>query len=120
MSSNKIDRLKEYSSSSLDLFIGQPPQPQQQQQTTTSEEPKDVATVKEDKKTKPQSKSQKKSTKMYSIKLPLDIIEKIDRYAFVNRQKKVDVIIDALNKHFNSKTGAEILEQYDILKGGKN
>lgn len=113
--SNKVDRLKEFSSSSLDLFIGTP-QPQSKQAT---EEPKKSVEVKTEVKTQPQSKQQKKQTKMYSIKLPLDMIDKIDRYAFVNRQNKVDVIIDALNKHFNSKTGEEILSQYDSLKGGK-
>ena len=113
--SNKIDRLKEYSSSSFDLFIGT--QPQQQKQAT--EEVKKSVEVKTEVKPQQQKKKQKTQTKMYSIKLPLDIIDKIDRYAFVNRQNKVDVVLDALNKHFNSKTGEEILAQYDILKGSK-
>ena len=44
------------------------------------------------------------------------IIEKIDKYAYVERETKQDTIIRAFEKFFNSKEVKEILSQYDSIK----
>lgn len=62
-------------------------------------------------------KKEKKETKqMLSFRLPIGLIEKIDKYSYVARENKQDVIIKGLEKFFDSKESKDILSQYDEIK----
>lgn len=64
--------------------------------------------------------SKKTSTmKMLSFRIPQEIIDNIDKYAYVQRMKKQDLIIMCFESFFNDNKAQEILKQYDDIKGGK-
>ena len=77
-----------------------------------------VADVKVEKESSKPKKVVKKTEilQMLSFRLPPEIIEKIDKYAYVERETKQDTIIRAFEKFFNSKEVKEILSQYDSIK----
>lgn len=65
---------------------------------------------------KPKKEKKTETLQMLSFRLPPEIIEKIDKYAYVERETKQDTIIRAFEKFFNSKEVKEILSQYDSIK----
>ena len=65
---------------------------------------------------KPKKEKKTEILQMLSFRLPPEIIEKIDKYAYVERETKQDTIIRAFEKFFNSKEVKEILSQYDSIK----
>ena len=65
---------------------------------------------------KPKKEKKTETLQMLSFRLPPEIIENIDKYAYVERETKQDTIIKAFEKFFNSKEVKEILSQYDSIK----
>ena len=53
---------------------------------------------------------------MLSFRIPKDIIEKIGKYAYIERMTKQDVIIKGLSQFFDDKDAIEKLKQFDTLK----
>lgn len=120
--SSKLDKLKNATSGSFDLYIDNKPQEvkeevkevkkvEQPKEVVSSVKPKPIIEKKEEKKESPKQ--------MLSFRIPTDTIENIDKYAYVERMNKQDVIIKALEKFFSSKESKEILSQYDEIRGRK-
>lgn len=110
---SKLDKLRQATSNS---FVGLYPSntPQQEPQVV---EPK-VEKKDESKSTLIEKPSHRKY-KMLSFRLPDEIIENVEKYAYVERLQKQEVVMKAFNKFFNSKEGKEVLSQYDQIVDNK-
>ena len=84
------------------------PKVEQPKEKVVVEKPKPIVEQKEEKKENPKQ--------MLSFRIPTNVIDDIDKYAYVERMNKQDVIIMALEKFFNSKDSKEVLSQYDKIK----
>lgn len=71
----------------------------------------------QDTKTKDESRNEN-IEKMLSFRLPTNIIENIDKYAYIQRMKKKDAIIMCFETFFNDNKVKDILKQYDNIKRG--
>ncbi len=114
---------EDFSALDLDLSLSNSTTPQPKkvevkevEKVETKKEVK-VESVKVEKESSKPTKEKKTETlQMLSFRLPPEIIEKIDKYAYVERETKQDTIIKAFEKFFNSKEVKEILSQYDSIK----
>ncbi len=104
---SKIDKLKQASESSFNgLYIDNKPR----QESNAEVIPPQPIEVKEDK--------DKKETelKMMAFRLPKDIAEKINQYAYVERLTNQEVATLCFQEFFNKKERKESLEQYNDIK----
>ena len=58
----------------------------------------------------------KKKLKMVAFRLPTDIADKINQYAYVERLTSQDVATLCFEEFFNKKSSKEILAKYDEIK----
>lgn len=65
---------------------------------------------------KKEKENQEQQKQMLSFRIPKDIIEKIGKYAYIERMTKQDVIIKGLSQFFDDKDAIEKLKQFDTLK----
>lgn len=114
---SKVDKLKQATSNS---FVGLYPSNTPQQEPK-ADEPKIEPKVekKDESKSSLIEKPSHRKYKMLSFRLPDEIIENVEKYAYVERLQKQEVVMKAFNKFFNSKEGKEILSQYDQIVGGR-
>ncbi len=104
---SKIDMLKQASESSFNgLYIDNKPRLQ-----TTSDvvlpQPINTTDIKEKK---------EKDLKMMAFRLPKDIAEKINQYAYIERLTNQEVATLCFQEFFSKKERKESLLQYDDLK----
>jgi len=121
--SSKLDKLKQATGGTFtDLYVDNKPQEVKQEvkevkETKKVEQPKEKVSVEKPKPIVEHKEEKKESPKqMLSFRIPTNVIEDIDKYAYVERMNKQDVIIMALEKFFNSKDSKEVLSQYDEIK----
>ena len=64
----------------------------------------------------PKKKVERKKRNYY---IPVDILEKIDKVVYMDRDLKdnTDLVVKALNKYLDSKACKDLLEEYENLKG---
>lgn len=119
---NKKDLLKQATSNSFtDLYVDNKPKEKEEVKEVKQvkvEQPKKevVKVVKEEVKEQPKKEKKENPKQMLSFRIPTNVIEDIDKYAYVERMNKQDVIIMALEKFFNSKDSKDVLSQYDQIK----
>ena len=116
---NKKDLLKQATSNSFtDLYVDNKPKEKEEvkevKQVKVEQPKKEV--VKEEVKEQPKKEKKENPKQMLSFRIPTNVIEDIDKYAYVERMNKQDVIIMALEKFFNSKDSKDVLSQYDQIK----
>lgn len=60
-------------------------------------------------------------TKRKTFNIPNDIVEDMEKIVYMDRDIKdnTDLLIKALRKYLDSKTCKDLLEEYNIIKGGK-
>ena len=56
-------------------------------------------------------------TKVVTFRIPTILNDNIDKYAYVQRMKKQDVIFNIIETFFNSGEAKEIIKEYDNIKG---
>lgn len=61
----------------------------------------------------------KDEVKMLSFRIPQYLIDNIDKYAYVERMKKQDLIIMCFETFFNSDKAINVLKQYDKIMKDK-
>ena len=57
--------------------------------------------------------------KMLSFRIPQETIDNIDKYAYVQRMKKQDLIIMIFDSFFKDNKAQVVLKQYDTIKKGE-
>lgn len=62
------------------------------------------------------------TTKRKTYNLPTDIVEDMEKIVYMDRDIKdnTDLLIKALRQYLDSKYCKDLLNEYNILKGGKN
>lgn len=61
-------------------------------------------------------KSMTPPKKMLAFRIPNTTIDNLEKYSYITRLTKQDVITMALNNLFDSKEGKEVIKQFDELK----
>lgn len=106
--SSKLDMLKNASESSFaGLYIDNAPR----QAKTNNEVIPPQPIVKEEAKPKKETE-----LKMMAFRLPLDIVDKINKYAYVERLTNQEVATLCFKEFFNKKERKESLSEYDEIK----
>ncbi len=111
---SKVDLLRQASEGTFaDLYVDN--KPKEKEITQTILQPQDNV-VNIETKQEVVVKDKKQVNKMLSFRLPLDLIDKLDKYSYVAREKKQDVIIKAFDKFLNSKDAKELIAEYESIK----
>lgn len=99
-----------------DLYLDNKPKTEDTQTISTQEKPKTEAIN-----TKPRKvelpEAEKEPLKMFSIRVPVSLADKVKKYNYVNRITTTDIIIQALESYLAK--DKEYLSEYDRLKGNK-
>lgn len=129
---SKIDLLKKASENSFnDLYIDNKPKTISETQKEETIQPIVKEVVKEEVKQEDAPKievkskqvkdnavkeSKNKNSKMLAFRIPNELNEDLDKYSYVARMTKQDVIIKAFEKFLSSQNAKDILSQYDDIK----
>ena len=128
---NKLDMLKQASNNAFeDLYIDNKPKAELVVPKIVNEKPKevkDIPKVEEVKTTEIKEISKNPTTKdivksmtppkkMLAFRIPNTTIDNLEKYSYITRLTKQDVITMALDNLFNSKEGKEIIKEFDKIQ----
>lgn len=109
---SKFDKLKEQTQTAFGgFYVNNNDYVEPKQEESKKEEPK----KEEPKQEIVEKKKSNRKYKMLSFRLPDEMIEMVDKYSYVSRLQKQEVVMKAFDKFFNTKESKEILSQYDEL-----
>lgn len=108
---NKVEMLKKQAqANTMNLYLSN---------ESTSKEETIQPPIKQNTEPLKQVNDSKKYEKMISARVGQEIIEKIDKYAYIMRLKKQDLILMIFDSFFQSNEVQDVLKQYDDIKGAK-
>jgi len=129
---SKVDLLKQASNNAFeDLYIDNKPKAEVVIAKTIDEQPKvvieekpkaevimpkEIKEVDKNPTMKEIVKSMTPPKKMLAFRIPNTTIDNLEKYSYITRLTKQDVITMALDNLFNSKEGKEVIKQFDELK----
>lgn len=105
---SKLDKLRQASEGTfVDLYIDNKPKEMETPQPQPSKVDANVE--------RKELRGKLNASKMLSFRLPLDLIDKLDKYRYVAREKKQDVIIKALDEFLDGEDAKKLIAEYDNL-----